>query len=652
MKKLEQQWKLEREYLEDMKAIALREIKKLEEEGERYREEIQEAKKEMRTETAHAISDNLYGTEAFEQLNELSQVATQISITIAGYENAMRQLEKLKKLLSAPYFARIDFTFAGTDTPKEIYIGRSTLRKAQEICIFDWRAPVASMFYRYGPGPASYQAPQGTIEGTMELKRQYEIKDGLLEYFFDADIEILDEYLRKMLSQNASPQMKSIVETIQREQDMVIRDEKSDVLVVQGVAGSGKTSVALHRAAYLMYAGLTDTLASQNILILSPNTVFEKYIANVLPELGEENVNTYLLEELFRAILGVREIQTRLSVMEQMVMGEGDWVCTLYHSMVFKCTEAFLAILDILPIPERQPNAIRGAYTRLFAQKGYLQALGKEAGVELPQDIDEIVAYTLENLETSRLFFDDASALAYLFVKHLEVEDYRHIRQVVVDEAQDYYPIHYHILKGLFPNAKYTILGDIHQTIHKPEEMDFYMDILKVLDKKKNATVTLEKSFRCTNQIIKYAAKILHTNIQAFGREGDAPIITQVADGEDRTPLVKEVENCLALGYGSIGILCKTQRECNRLYEKLSKEMAVTLFDQTAAGSLKGVVILPIYLCKGLEFDAVLLWGVDALHYASQADKNLLFIGCTRALHRLSLFYWGDISPLCPAIDG
>ena len=190
-------------------------------------------------------------------------------------------------MIKSPYFARIDFKFDDEDEFEKIYIGRSSLRKNsyQEMYVYDWRSPIASVFYRFMTGEAFYDAPCGRVTGELNLKRQYEIKNGTLEYFFDSDVQIVDEFLRQLLSQNTTAKMKAIVETIQHEQDVVIRDMENDLLMVQGVAGSGKTSIALHRAAYLMYQGLQTKLSANNIMIISPNSIFEQYISNVLPEL-------------------------------------------------------------------------------------------------------------------------------------------------------------------------------------------------------------------------------------------------------------------------------------------------------------------------------------------------------------------------------
>lgn len=242
-------------------------------------------------------------SDGFEALAELSQYMNPVTDKIADYDEVENKIVLLENLIKSPDFARIDIRFDDEDTFANIYIGRTSLKedKTHDIYVYDWRSPIASVFYRFVTGKVYYDAPGGRITGEVSLKRQYEINNGKMEYFFDADVQIVDEFLRKLLSQNPSLKMKTIVETIQREQDIVIRDMESDLMMVQGVAGSGKTSIALHRAAYRMYQGLQSGLSAHNIIIISQNTLFEQYISQVLPELGENNIDSVVFEEIYRA---------------------------------------------------------------------------------------------------------------------------------------------------------------------------------------------------------------------------------------------------------------------------------------------------------------------------------------------------------------
>ena len=630
----------ETEHLSNTLTIVQEQIDSLKQKAETVSANIMTAKQEMFEHTSHSIG-NLWGSEAFEQLAELSQYTTQISQTIDNYETIMLQVVKLEKMLLSPYFARIDFQFPTKDEPQKIYIGRSTLKQGRQIMVFDWRAPVSSVFYRFGLGEAFYEAPVGKVSGTVSLKRQYEIKEGELKYFFDADIEILDQYLRQMLSQNTTPQMKSIVETIQREQDIVIRDLSHDLLIVQGAAGSGKTSIALHRVGYLMYSGMAQALSRQSIIIISPHEVFEKYISNVLPELGEENIQSVLMDEIHSLILDRSDIQTRYQLLESLMTGPREWAAVMRSCLKFKGSAVFKQLLDRLPLPGSALKDIFYEYMRLFTDRSYFHRMAGD--LTLPDDIEDILQITKKQLGSVGISFDDATALTYLSLKRNGYEDYYRIRQVIIDEAQDYYPLQFEIFRRLFPNAQYTILGDINQTIEKPEEMSFYQEVLDIFKKQRSAMVTLAKSYRCSNEIISFCANIIGDKIESFGRQGVEPKIYRQDSEGDTKPIIKAIAEAKAAGYQSIGILCKSDRDTKLLYHALS-DQTVNLISNGDHAKLTGTLILPIYLSKGLEFDVVLIWGADHKNYHSEHDRSLLFIGCTRALHRLNLFYAGEIS--------
>ena len=256
---------------------------------------------------------NLWASDDFEALANLNQFAQPLSVGELTREMQLEKIRSLRNMLEAPYFARIDLRYEGEDASEAVYIGRATLRDeaTHELYVHDWRSPVAGVFYRFGRGPVHYAAPGGRIDCELALKRQFEIRRGALDFFFDADVEVQDGFLRAMLSQNASPRMKAIVETIQRDQDLAIRDTEHELMMVQGAAGSGKSSIALHRVAYLMYEGLASPLSAGDILILSPNALFERYIHGVLPDLGERSVETVTLERLISKTLGGVKIEAR-----------------------------------------------------------------------------------------------------------------------------------------------------------------------------------------------------------------------------------------------------------------------------------------------------------------------------------------------------
>ena len=700
-------------------SLAEEQLKQAKEAADKKKSEIIEAKKDVRENTEHGIT-SLYTSDGFEALVELSQYINPVTDKIIDYEEEEHKILLLEKMIKSPYFARIDFKFDDEDEFEKIYIGRSSLRKNsyQEMYVYDWRSPIASVFYRFMTGEAFYDAPCGRVTGELNLKRQYEIKNGTLEYFFDSDVQIVDEFLRQLLSQNTTAKMKAIVETIQHEQDVVIRDMENDLLMVQGVAGSGKTSIALHRAAYLMYQGLQTKLSANNIMIISPNSIFEQYISNVLPELGEDNVISSVFEDILSELLNGRKIQSRNDFLENLIVNS-KYKEISRNSIEFKTSSFFREILDqfLIDIPRQwiefedvyyegkcvvsgqilkdkilgrpetplgikleqledyileqifgtgkgrghkeEKNLIKQEiqkfikidivelYKILFSNEAYFYSLLQNSNPS--QNIKNIWKYTKENLEADSLYYDDAIAIAYLYLKIYGTNKYKNIKQVVIDEAQDYYPLQYEIFNLLFSNTKFTILGDMKQTLAKKEDISFYEQIQKILNKKKSSLIMLDKSFRCTNEILNFSLKFIEqsSQIKSFNRNGDSPKV-YIADNSEIfiDEIVKEIKLCQEKGFQSICLICKTEKNSTYLFNKIKHKLDIQLIKNGSASDLQGVFILPVYMSKGLEFDTVLICDADSQNYHDEDDKNLLYVACTRALHKLSLFCENEVSPL------
>lgn len=700
-------------------SLAEEQLKQAKEAADKKKSEIIEAKKDVRENTEHGIT-SLYTSDGFEALVELSQYINPVTDKIIDYEEEEHKILLLEKMIKSPYFARIDFKFDDEDEFEKIYIGRSSLRKNsyQEMYVYDWRSPIASVFYRFMTGEAFYDAPCGRVTGELNLKRQYEIKNGTLEYFFDSDVQIVDEFLRQLLSQNTTAKMKAIVETIQHEQDVVIRDMENDLLMVQGVAGSGKTSIALHRAAYLMYQGLQTKLSANNIMIISPNSIFEQYISNVLPELGEDNVISSVFEDILSELLNGRKIQSRNDFLENLIVNS-KYKEISRNSIEFKTSSFFREILDqfLIDIPRQwiefedvyyegkcvvsgqilkdkilgrpetplgikleqledyileqifgtgkgrghkeEKNLIKQEiqkfikidivelYKILFSNEAYFYSLLQNSNPS--QNIKNIWKYTKENLEADSLYYDDAIAIAYLYLKIYGTNKYKNIKQVVIDEAQDYYPLQYEIFNLVFSNAKFTILGDMEQTLAKKEDISFYEQIQKILNKKKSSLIMLDKSFRCTNEILNFSLKFIEqsSQIKSFNRNGDSPKV-YIADNSEIfiDEIVKEIKLCQEKGFQSICLICKTEKNSTYLFNKIKHKLDIRLIKNGSASDLQGVFILPVYMSKGLEFDTVLICDADSQNYHDEDDKNLLYVACTRALHKLSLFCENEVSPL------
>lgn len=740
------QLRLERQHLERTIENARHQMEDIRQHIGEREAALRASQEDLWDDSTHSVT-GLYSMQGFHDLVELSQLTQPMAGDIEAHETEARTLRALERMLDAPYFARVDFLFNGESGAERIYIGRATLmdENGLDIAVYDWRAPVASLFYRHGLGAASYRAPCGTVSGTLLLKRQYEIQGGALAYFFDADVRIVDAFLRELLSKSASPAMKAIVETIQKDQDVIIRDMDSEVLMVQGAAGSGKTSVALHRVAYLMYRELAGRLAADELLILSPNAVFERYVAHVLPELGERSVRTLLLDEVLRILLPRERVQPRfLALEERLGCADAGYSRLLRSTASFKGSAAFLEILDRLaadlpgrwvdfrdvdyggrcvaprqaskaavcngkktaPVGarlkwleraileraralrkdriaklegfaalhcEQTPDVIptarmlslwettalsrqirafteidcRALYRRLFAEPPAFRRLAK--GLDLPPDIEEILRFTREELAEDVLRFEDAAAIAYLQAKVHGCAEFRHVRQVVLDEAQDEPPLHFALLRELFPRARYTILGDIHQAVGRRADGAMYDQVERILGKKKTERVTMSKSFRFTEEIWRFSARFLPRGEagECFSRTGERPGVRMAADAAELEELlVCEVAECRARGYQSVALICKTEREAAALCERLRPRVEAALVRGDGETDARGVFAIPVYMAKGLEFDAVLVCDADAGHYADEEDKSLLYVACTRALHRLNLFGVGRASPL------
>ncbi len=735
---------MEQQYLEDVIAFARAQWEQAKASSEAREADIRAAQEELREDVSRRVM-GLSSMQGFHDLVELSQSAQGVSDGGASQESDAQIMASLQSTMDSPYFARIDFHFDDEEEAERIYIGRATLmdRDALRMYVHDWRAPISSVFYRYGLGAARYDAPEGVISGKVLLKRQYEIRGGKIDYFFDADVQIVDEFLRKLLAKPTSAHMKTIVETIQRDQDVVIRDMDSDVLIVQGAAGSGKTSVALHRVAYLLYRGLRGRFSAEEILILSPSTVFERYIARVLPELGERSVRSALFEEIFQALLPDVRVQPRAAYWEE-CLSASDAERTLWQrAAAFKGSEVFVRMLDRLardlpgswldfrdidyagqriawrdqsksfvcnakrtaPVGVRlrwlehaileRAHALQAArhaklkadvarfpahafeleafarmlsigqsaallreiraftsidcrvlYRRLFADRGAFYRLAR--GLPLPEEIEAIRQFTVERIADDDWAYDDACALSYLQARVHGCELYRNIRQVALDEAQDGDALHFALMRELFPHARFTLLGDVNQTIAKSADMALYEQATRALGKPKTTLMTLNKSFRCTQEIWAYSTRFLAGEPgECFSRNGDAPTVQGARDeAELCARLTAAVRDCQTEGHAAIGLLCKTEADAQRIHRLLSPALPLRLIVGDSIAELQGTCVIPIYLAKGLEFDAALVCDADAAHYHSEEDKRLLYVACTRALHRLSLFYVGAISPL------
>lgn len=597
--------------------------------------------------------------------------------------------EKLTKLKASPYFARIDFRAKNSQTAAKYYIGRFAFSHENELLICDWRAPVATMFYDCEIGPASYDAPSGRIEGELTRKRQFKIKDGTIEYALESAIHIQDTILQRELSHTSDEKMKSIIATIQKEQNQIIRSEKTETVIIQGVAGSGKTSIALHRIAFLLYR-FKDRLTARNITILSPNQVFGDYISNVLPELGEEPIYELSFADIatvqldgnmrfepdkdpletndapwaerarFKSTLDfVKLADAYLQRMPQILCEftvytfgrftvKADWIqgrLTAYAKHPLK--RRFEMIADDIHDRFRTDNVME---EELPKRKTILAALKKMLNIKdtlsLYKDFYKRMNIPNMFVMPAKKTLEWADVYPYLYFR-AALEGLREstvIRHLVIDEMQDYTPIQYAVINQLFKCQK-TILGDFGQRIN-PNHLHTLADIRQLYDGIE--IVELNKSYRSTREIIEFAKKIQPVDkLEPIERHGDLPALIGCDDERDEIFQIQTIiDRFRSSRYVTLGIITKTNRRAKQLYDLLSKDHDVHLITPESANFNDGVSITSVRMSKGLEFDEVVVPDADHETYTTEYDRSLLYIACTRAMHKLTLLHTGEQSEL------
>lgn len=590
-------------------------------------------------------------------------------------------LQKLYKVQNKPYFGSIIFN-SPEDGLQNIYIGITHVEDDLNYYVHDWRSPICSLFYDYELGNAQYEAPAGTIEGTITKKRQYTIEDAKLLHIFDNEINIDDELLQEVLATESSDKMKNIVNTIQKEQNQVIRNTKDKNLIVQGIAGSGKTSVALHRIAFLLYK--IEALNSQNVLIFSPNKVFSKYISNVLPELGEENTKeTSIHDFLLFYLKEFKQIESFSTFIENYYQNNNpNYELTKYKlsDNITNDIDNYLENLinttnfiddiitrDITITKKELNNLLHTRYNHfplfkrieVIAEKlcdwNYYGKYNKKSSVQkmlynnlnIKKDYLDIYnnfylskysKHIQENKQIkSKKFISYEDATLFVYIKnYLEGTNYNtNIKEVIIDEAQDYTKTQYKLLFNIFKNANYTILGDINQTInpyYKYESLDIIKDLLP-----SSKYLELLKTYRSSEEIIEYTNKILGlTHVSAIRRGNIKEILKRNKPTNLKETLIDDIKN-LQKEYKSIAIITKTDEETNNIYNKLQETVPITQINQNSEEYKRDLVILPSYIAKGLEFDAVIIY-TDVNNYYTESEKYLFYVACTRAQHQLIIY--------------
>lgn len=596
---------------------------------------------------------------------------------------------RLKTMLDAPFFGRVDFCYEGEEEPEQFYIGIGNFaEQAGHVpLIYDWRAPVSGLFYDFDKGEASYEAPGGLMEGEVTSKWQYKIRRGKMLYEFESDVKIDDEILKAELGSNGDVQLKNIVRTIQKEQNAIIRNTSDRIMVIQGAAGSGKTSVALHRIAYLLYHD-RNQMKSSNILILSPNSVFSDYISHILPELGEENIremsfDLFAYKELRDTVF---DCEDRYDQIERELQGDfGSEELAQYER---KQSEEFLSqaegflmeledsLLEFRDMEFRGMVKTEAELVNLFYFKFQDIPLLARMDAVLEYFVDEFETlhsctlseenldhlkekfkrfyrtrdlYVLYNefleecgyrtlpqvpYEKRFLAYEDVYPMLYLKYRLLGKAGQKAIKHLVIDEMQDYSYLQYEILKGLFP-CKMTILGDRAQTM-EAKEQDVLTFLPKILGKQMRKII-MDKSYRNTVEIASYANQLTGvTDVRLFERHGK-PVEEQVF--QTQAEALEQMLGSLRLAedeYETAALITMTEEEASEAFAYLKERIPdISYLDKNSSSFKKGLTVTTFYLAKGLEFDQVFaLCRKEKTPLLLQAE----YICATRALHELYMY--------------
>lgn len=607
-------------------------------------------------------------------------------------ESVINKHKRLTKILAIPYFGRIDFLEKKENSKvMPTYIGIHTFYdpESRATLIHDWRAPVSSMFYDHELGEAGYRSPSGEIKGVISLKRQYRIRGGKMEFMIESALTVHDDILQKELSSNVDDKMKNIVATIQREQNQIIRNEDIRTLIIQGVAGSGKTSIALHRIAYLLYT-FRDSISSKDILIISPNKVFSDYISNVLPELGEETVPETSMEQILSGVLEHKyKYQTYFGLVNELLEKPSS---SLINRIAYKASFGFISELDkfILHIENTYFKAADVKLTKYitipapFIEEQYLRF----NRYPIRRRFDAMADYMLDMLKIQYAFtvttagrnllkkeirlmfagnndiqvykdffkwtnnpgmfkmrkghtleYSDLAPLAYL---HLALEGNGNqpfrVKHLLIDEMQDYSPIQYKVIQKLFPCRK-TVLGDAGQSVNP-----YGSSTAETIQKSLTASEIMKlcKSYRSTFEITDFAQKI-HPNaeLEPVARHGEKPQILQFGSAvEELSGIMGLISTYRKSGYKSLGIICKTEQQARKMADMLkSYANDISFLSSQSSAFVQGIVITSAHMAKGLEFDEVIIPQTDERNYRSEIDKSMLYVAVTRAMHRLTLTF-------------
>lgn len=656
----------------------------------------------MRDELSIDLSDASQALEThveFEILNTLID-----AYNLSSDVNAER-LSRASLLLKQPYFAKVTLQFKPSDPPKEIYIGAAGMTDdSRRHFIVDWRSPVAEVYYNQENGPTSYQANGRTIHVDLKQRRQFDIERDTLRAYFDTTVAIEDPLLLASLSKHRSDRLQAITTTIQKEQNQVIRHEDVPVLLVNGIAGSGKTSVLLQRIAYLFYR-FRDTLSPENVCLITPNPVFQRYIDNVLPDMGESNPKTLTFSELM-ARVGVGDRGTGKDVSPRDLAAIDEAVKTLSFLPQDFCDIAAgrqraIAASQVQSVVASFKNIEAGPRLVALVSEELRDRLESKVGglaaseqthadmMDLPlEEMRRIFGYQIfpqseeEFVELARIYLDDLFAPAFaaiddarwLRIDHIGMrllgkqslsatewlylklaicgEGDRDVRFVMIDEVQDYSAAQLMMIGRYFPHAHFLLLGDENQAV-KPGTASF--DEIRDLFSRTHGTVDecrLATSYRSTPEITELFASLLdehaRIDISSVQRPGTKPVIRACEHDDYEAALaetVRDASDAIAATGGLAAVIAPSKKQARRAAALLGE--SCTLVTDDGALPDHGVVVMHLELAKGLEFDRVIIVDANPLFYPDDPlARRRLYTAISRATQHVTILSSGALSPL------
>ena len=610
---------------------------------------------------------------------EMSQVMAATSQEAERVLQKRQYFKRLNQIKNKPYFASIVFKDEYNKI-WNIYISLTYLKDDNfNNILYDWRSPICSLFYDYEVGPCSYMAPGGEYKGELKRKRQYKIENGKLLGVFDNSLNIDDEVLQDVLAQESSDKMKNVVNTIQQEQNQVIRNLEDHNLIVQGIAGSGKTTVALHRIAFLLYR--LKNLSSNNILIFSPNPIFTEYISDVLPSLGEDNtLQTTFNDYLSFSITEYKEVEPftdfvaryytyevpnveliKYKQSDEIIqdfdkyledyISNAKFIESFYEDEINYVDKGQLNQLlhhkyDRLPLFERVEEIASKLSSNFYEgsgkKKGTFRKLLKEHA-NFKRDFKEIYRgfylspyckISLTEREIDKfikrkiIYYEDALLFSYMkgILDGFPYEG--QIRQVVIDEAQDYNKLQYIIISKIFQKADFTINPYYHYDT---------LEELKPILKNESKYIELLKTYRSSPEIIEYTNKILNLNhVNAIRKENNKPVVFRRHLDNLKEQLLADI-NTLKSTYSSVAIITKDNQEAEKIYSLIKDNLDISYIQLNTKILRRDLIIVPASLAKGLEFDSVILYNDRENSYKTN-ERNLLYVACTRAQHELYIY--------------